>query len=133
MNITVTFNIKRYKTALSKSYIDIHCQASADTSDSTSSQDISCIFMMQKLPKNALNQSTARFSHIADPVDLQDYPAEETQDMTYFRTNEITLRVRSQFQMEHIVETMRKEVKALVQALNALPDTQESFSQTFTA
>ena len=49
MNITVTFDIKRYKTALSKSYIDIHCAAHADSSDSLSNSELnesSCVFMM---------------------------------------------------------------------------------------
>ena len=129
MNITIEFNIKRYKTALSKSYIDIQCTASAQSSDSSSVD--SNIFVIQKLPKNALGESTSRFSHVADPVDMQDYPSEEVQDSAYFRTNSITLRVRSQFQMEHIVEVMRKEVSALTQALNALPASEESFSETF--
>lgn len=134
MNITITFDIKRYKTALSKSYIDIHCTAHTQISDSLSSSsqpDSSYIFVIQKLPKNALGQNSARFSHIADPVDIQDFPIEQSQDIPYFRAKEITLRVRSQFQSDRIISIMRKEVKDLVQALSVMPDSQESFSETF--
>ena len=125
MNISLSFTVKRYKTALSKAYIDIVC--TADTSDSCGAS----IFVMQQLPKNALNESTYRFSHVADPVDLQDYPQEQLEDSAYFRTNEITLRVRSQYQVQLIVQTMRKEVQALAHALSAPPESEEVFSQTF--
>lgn len=125
MDIRVNFNIKKYKTAQSKSYIDIQCAAYTD-SNST------CIFVMQKLPKNAIGQTTSQFSHVADPVDMEDYPDKEQEDSAYFRTNSITLRVRNQFQVQHIVQTMRKQVQALAHALSAVPESEESFSQTFT-
>ena len=126
MNITVDFIIKRYKTAQSKSYIDVTCTAHTGSTDEDPN-----IFVLQKLPKNALGQSTSRFSHIADPVDMEDYSAQETEDMAYFRASEITLRVRSQFQVEHIISVMREQVKALVQALSAVPSDETTFSQTF--
>lgn len=135
MNIIVTFDIKRYKTALSKSYIDIHCTAHTESSDSLSrvaEPDSSYIFVIQKLPKNAIGQTGARFSHIADPVDIQDFPIEQTQDSPYFRAKQITLRVRSQFQADRIISIMRKEIKDLAQALTVLPDSEEFFSETFT-
>lgn len=125
MNIKVDFTVTRYKAAQSKSYIDVTCTASQDS-------DSICIFVMQKLPKNALGQVTSMFSHVADPVDMQDYPDQETQDKAYFRSSTITLRVRSQFQVEHIIEVMRKEVKALAQALTGAVESEEVFSQIFT-
>lgn len=44
MNIIINFNIKRYKVAQSKNYIDIQCTASAQSSDSSSAD--ANIFMM---------------------------------------------------------------------------------------
>ena len=125
MNIRVDFKINRYKTAQSKAYIDISCHAYEDS-------DSLCIFVMQKLPKNALGQTTSMFSHVADPVDMQDFPDHQEEDKAYFRTSDITLRVRNQFQVQHIVQTMREQVKALAQALTAAVESEEIFSQTFT-
>lgn len=125
MSITVNFTVKRYKVAASKNYIDVQCEAAAsDSSDP-------CIFVIQNLPKNALGESTERFSHVADPVDMQDFPAEKDTQLPYFRTDSIILRVRSQFQVQHIISVMRKQVSALVQALSAVPSSEEIFSQTF--
>lgn len=123
MSIQIQYNIKRYING-SKSAIDVTCQAFCQ-------QDPN-IFVMQKLPKNALGEVTYRFSHVADPVDLQDWPDSQQDDYAYFRTNKVTLRVRSQFQAQSIIDTMRQEVKALVKALNFLQSQQgDSFSEVY--
>ena len=126
MSITINFTVKRYKTDPGKQYIDIQCSATA--SDSSGAN----IFVIQNLPKNALGQSCTRFSHIADPVDIQDFPPERDPQIPYFRTDSIILRVRSEFQVERIIKVMSQEVNSLVQALATLPSSEESFSETFT-
>lgn len=122
MHVKVT--VKNYKKILGKDFVDVECVAQ---SDSISDDITTNIFVMQKLPKNALNESTARFSHVADPVDLEDYPAQEMQDSPYFRTNEITLRVRNDFQASRIVSVMQEQVQNLKTALTLSP----FFEQTF--
>ena len=125
MHVDIT--VKRHKEILGKQYIDIQCIAQSDSQSADIDKNI---FVMQKLPKNALNESTARFSHIADPVDLQDYPAYEMQDAPYFRANEITLRVRSQFQVSHIISVMQDELQKLKSALTLAPISEEKFTLT---
>ena len=123
MSIQIQYNVKKYLKG-SKSAIDVTCQAFCQ-------QDPN-IFVMQKLPKNALGQVTYRFSHVADLVDLEDWPDSQQDDYAYFRTNKVTLRVRSQFQAQSIINTMRQEVKALSKALSFLQSQQgQSFSQTY--
>lgn len=128
MQITIDYAISRYTKNPSKTAIDITCKASGDS-------DIdSKIFVMQKLSKNTLGQQTYRFSHVADPVDLQDWPDCMQDDYSYFRTDQITLRVRSQFQAQSIIKTMQEQVKSLVQALKFLNSDKSNiytFSQTF--
>lgn len=126
MQITIDYTISRYIKDPSKAAIDITCKATGDVD--------SKIFVMQKMSKNALGEDTFRFSHVADPVDLQDWPDYMQDDYPYFRTDQITLRVRSQFQAQSIIKTMQEQVKNLVQALKFLSSDKsniQTFSQTF--
>lgn len=130
MNLILTTTIKRRRCHSSKQYIDIVCTTGPAESDSTTDY---YVFVMQNMPKNALGQATQRFSHIADPVDMQDYPPYKTEDLPYFRSNQITLRVRSQFQAQHIIEQMRKDIDRLVKACQAVPYDDETFSEQFSS
>lgn len=121
MHVKVT--VKRHKEILGKQYIDIECQAQ---SDSLSDDMDTNIFVVQKLPKNALGQTTSQFSHVADPVDLQDYPPYPAQDLPYFRTNQITLRVRSEYQTARIISVLEQEVQNLRTALTLPPVSEQT-------
>lgn len=121
MHVKIT--IKRHKEILGKQFIDIECQAQ---SDSLSDDMDTNIFVIQKLPKNALGESTSQFSHVADPVDLEDYPAYQVQDIPYFRTNHITLRVRSEYQTARIISVMQEQVQNLKTALTLPPVSEQT-------
>lgn len=114
MNITLHFSVKRYQRSGYKAAVDIECKATSACNVDTN------VFVIQKLPKNFNKQPDYRFSHIADPVDMQDYPSAMLDDYAYFRTNSIKLRVRSDFQAQHAINGIKTGVAALVKALNYL-------------
>lgn len=118
MNITLHFRVKRYQKSGYKSAVDIQCKATSACNDDTN------IFMIQKLPKNFNRQPDYRFSHVADPVDMQDYPTELHDDFAYFRVNHIKLRVRNDFQAEHVIQGLKSGASALVRAMNYIGATQ---------
>lgn len=125
MNITLHFSVKRYQRSGYKAAVDIECKATSACNVDTN------IFVIQKLPKNFNKQPDYRFSHIADPVDMQDYPSEMMDDYAYFRTNSIKLRVRNDFQAQHAINGIKTGVTALVKALNYL-DTAQANAFQFT-
>lgn len=125
MNITLHFSVKRYQRSGYKAAVDIECKATSACNVDTN------VFVIQKLPKNFNKQPDYRFSHIADPVDMQDYPSEMMDDYAYFRTNSIKLRVRNDFQAQHAINGIKTGVTALVKALNYL-DTAQANAFQFT-
>lgn len=125
MNITLHFSVKRYQRSGYKAAVDIECKATSACNVDTN------VFVIQKLPKNFNKQPDYRFSHIADPVDMQDYPSEMMDDYAYFRTNSIKLRVRNDFQAQHAINGIKTGVAALVKALNYL-DTAQANAFQFT-
>lgn len=118
MNITLHFRVKRYQKSGYKAAVDIQCKATSACNDDTN------IFMIQKLPKNFNRQQDYRFSHVADPVDMQDYPTELHDDFAYFRVDHIKLRVRNDFQAEHVIQGLKSGASALVRAMNYIGATQ---------
>lgn len=125
MNITLHFSVKRYLRSGYKAAVDIECKATSACNVDTN------VFVIQKLPKNFNKQPDYRFSHIADPVDMQDYPSVMMDDYAYFRTNSIKLRVRNDFQAQHAINGIKTGVTALVKALNYL-DTAQANAFQFT-
>lgn len=123
MNITLHFSVKRYQRSGYKAAVDIECKATSACNVDTN------VFVIQKLPKNFNKQPDYRFSHIADPVDMQDYPSTMLDDYAYFRTNSIKLRVRSDFQAQHAINGIKTGVAALVKALNYLNTAQATAFQ----
>lgn len=123
MNITLHFSVKRYQRSGYKAAVDIECKATSACNVDTN------VFVIQKLPKNFNKQPDYRFSHIADPVDMQDYPSAMLDDYAYFRTNSIKLRVRSDFQAQHAINGIKTGVAALVKALNYLNTAQATAFQ----
>lgn len=123
MNITLHFSVKRYQRSGYKAAVDIECKATSACNVDTN------VFVIQKLPKNFNKQPDYRFSHIADPVDMQDYPSEMLDDYAYFRTNSIKLRVRNDFQAQHAINGIKTGVTALVKALNYLNTAQANAFQ----
>lgn len=123
MNITLHFSVKRYQRSGYKAAVDIECKATSACNVDTN------VFVIQKLPKNFNKQPDYRFSHIADPVDMQDYPSEIMDDYAYFRTDSIKLRVRNDFQAQHAINGIKTGVTALVKALNYLNSAQATAFQ----
>lgn len=123
MNITLHFSVKRYQRSGYKAAVDIECKATSACNVDTN------VFVIQKLPKNFNKQPDYRFSHIADPVDMQDYPSAMLDDYAYFRTNSIKLRVRNDFQAQHAINGIKTGVAALVKALNYLNTAQATAFQ----
>lgn len=123
MNITLHFSVKRYQRSGYKAAVDIECKATSACNVDTN------VFVIQKLPKNFNKQPDYRFSHIADPVDMQDYPSEIMDDYAYFRTDSIKLRVRNDFQAQHAINGIKTGVAALVKALNYLNTAQATAFQ----
>ena len=123
MNITLHFSVKRYQRSGYKAAVDIECKATSSCNADTN------VFVIQKLPKNFNKQPDYRFSHIADPVDMQDYPSEIMDDYAYFRTDSIKLRVRNDFQAQHAINGIKTGVTALVKALNYLNTAQATAFQ----
>lgn len=123
MNITLHFSVKRYQRSGYKAAVDIECKATSACNVDTN------VFVIQKLPKNFNKQPDYRFSHIADPVDMQDYPSVMMDDYAYFRTNSIKLRVRNDFQAQHAINGIKTGVAALVKALNYLSTAQANAFQ----
>ena len=123
MNITLHFSVKRYLRSGYKAAVDIECKATSACNVDTN------VFVIQKLPKNFNKQPDYRFSHIADPVDMQDYPSAMLDDYAYFRTNSIKLRVRNDFQAQHAINGIMTGVTALVKALNYLNTAQATAFQ----
>lgn len=114
MTLVLHFKVKRLKRPTLKNAIDVQCYATSSTGSDTN------VFVIQILPKNALNQSQFRFSHVADPVDMQDYPSIVDFDTPYFRTDSIKLRLRNQYQANIVIQTLKKQVRSLVNAINSL-------------
>ena len=123
MNITLHFSVKRYQRSGYKAAVDIECKATSSCNADTN------VFVIYKLPKNFNKQPDYRFSHIADPVDMQDYPSEIMDDYAYFRTDSIKLRVRNDFQAQHAINGIKTGVTALVKALNYLNTAQATAFQ----
>lgn len=124
MKLDLTYQIKNVQNT-HKPAFDIH----AYVTSSDSQTDVR-VFMIQIGPKNYLGEPTDRFSHVADLVDMQDYPSQRDQDMAYYRTDDIILRVRSQFICDQTVQALIQEVKDLVQTSNALQEAQTQSTTT---
>lgn len=110
MKLDLTYTITRALDSF-KPAIDIHAQITS--SDSTADTNI---FMMEKLPKNFQKQYDYRFSHVADLVDMQDYPTYKDDNMAYYRTDQIVLRVRSQYIAQQVIQAMKDQVRQYVRA-----------------
>lgn len=123
MNITLHFSVKRYQRSGYKAAVDIECKATSACNVDTN------VFVIQKLPNNFNKQPDYRFSHVADPVDMQDYPTDKMDDYAYFRTDSIKLRVRNDFQAQHAINGIKTGVTALVKALNYLSSAQATAFQ----
>lgn len=78
------------------------------------------VFMIQILPKNALDQYQTQFSHVASPVDMQSYPAQYNRDYPYYRTDKFVLRVGSQYQKQQLLKGLARGVRRLDKALAML-------------
>lgn len=116
MHIKLKIQLKPANTKNSRTAWDILCQTTAEDGSDPN------VFVIQVLPKNALNESTDRFSHIADLVDMEDYPSTKDLNKPYYRVSSIVLRVRSQFQAQHVISNIRQDVKELIQAANYMDD-----------
>lgn len=101
--------------------MDLICQTYTVQSDSSTTD--TNVFMIEVLPGNALGQPNFRFSHVADAVDMQDYPDHYDPDYAYFRTNAITLRLRSQYLVNRAAKNIYNDVCSLVKHINYLETT----------
>lgn len=123
MQVKLDIKVNQYIKDDLKATVDIYCKAYTEDPNSDPK-----VFMIQKLPKNALGQLDMRFSHVADPVDMQDWPDHVSQDYAYFRTDQIKLRVRSPFIAQRVIQQLKNGVERLIKAKNFLEAYQSSDS-----
>jgi len=80
------------------------------------------IFVLQRIPAPPGGEDEDRFQCIADPVDLEEIPEDSpdlSNDMPYFRVQEITLRFRSMETLEEVRQLIAEDLQALVNSLKA--------------
>jgi hypothetical protein len=90
------------------------------------------IFVMQVAAFNSPDRDV--FVCIADPVDLEEYPTEDTvgeDEVPYYRVNDITLRFRSLTELEETKTLIGQDIQGLVDALKSAENLSEDDTVTY--
>jgi hypothetical protein len=77
---------------------------------------------VRRLVAGALSDAPDEFVSVADPVDLEAYPADSPDpraEMPYYRLSKVELRFRSLVDMEEVWNYIRQDVDGLMAALSA--------------
>lgn len=78
-----------------------------------------CIFVLQVSSNSTKGEKVATFSHIANPADIAMYPENEPGDRPYYRVDDIKLILPSAQWRDSVMDTIKSDIKFLVDSINA--------------
>lgn len=81
-----------------------------------------CIFVLQVSSKDTEGNAVATFSHVANPADIALYLDNDSDDRPYYRVADIKLILTSAQWRDSVMETLKSDIKFLVDSINSCAD-----------